>query len=114
MEPLTVGLVDVLSAAAARLRASLRCVDDLVGGVSAAADDLDGVLVTAAAAADDLDDVLVAAAAAADDLDDVLVLSCCGFLMSFSAGVLFSGSVRMLVYSSAFMRSETLRSMCLA
>ena len=100
MEPLTVELVDVLSAAAARPRASLRSVDDLVGGVSAAADDLD--------------DVLVTASAAADDLDDVLVLGCCGVLLSFSVDVLFSGSVRMLVCSSAFMRSETLRSKCLA
>ena len=58
-----------------RLRASLRCVVDLVCGVeaAAAADDLDDVLVSAAAA-DDLDDVLgsAAAAVAADDLDDVL------------------------------------------
>ena len=80
---------------------------------AAAADDLDDVLVSAAA--DDLDDVLgSAAAAAADDLDDVLESRCCGFLLSFSAGFLFSGSVRMLACSSAFMRSETLRLMCLA
>ena len=77
MEPLTDGLVGVLSAAAARLRASLRCVDDLVGGVSAAADDLD--------------DALVTASSAADDLDGVLALSC------FSAGILFSVSVRMSI-----------------
>ena len=71
MEPL-----DVPTAVAARLRASLRCVVDLVCGVAAvaAADDLDDVLMSAAAAADDLDDVLgsAAAAVAADDLDDVL------------------------------------------
>ena len=70
MEPL-----DVPTAVAARLRASLRCVVDLVCGV-AAADDLVDILGSAAAAvaADDLDDVLgsAAAAVAADDLDDVL------------------------------------------
>ena len=109
MEPL-----DVPTAVAARLRASLRCVVDLVCGVAAAAaaDDLDDVLVSAAA--DDLDDVLGSAAAAADDLDDALESRCCGFLLGFSAGFLFSGSVRMLSCSSAFMRSETLRSICLA
>ena len=76
---------------------------------AAAADDLDDVLVSAAA--DDLDDVLVSVAA--DDLDDVLVSRCCGFLLSFSAGILFSDSVRVLSCSSAFMRSEILRSICL-
>ena len=96
-----------------RLRASLRCVVDLVCGVeaAAAADDLDDVLVSAAE--DDLDDVL-AAAAAADDLDDVLESRCCGFLLSFSAGFLFSGSVRMLACSSVIMRSKISRSMCLS
>ena len=112
MEPL-----DILSAVLARLRASLRCVVGLVCSVAAAAaaaDDLDDVLVSAAA--DDLDGVLgsAAAAAAADDLDDVLKSRCCSFLLSVSADFLFSGSVRMLIYSSAFMRSEILRSMCLA